>query len=111
MAANPVAAANLNPGAALPAAINAPARAQRAAPVFALTPALLNTGFLDWTKPENVKLYTKAIEKLGFKFKGKPDQVILVLVQATQNRAELYGLDRTVINIPDADGTMRNLIT
>jgi len=110
MATNPV-AANINPGGGLPAVLNVPARSNNppAAPVFALTPALLNTGFLDWTKPENVKLYTKAIEKLDFKFEGKPDQVIL-LAQATQNRAELYGFDRTVINIPDADGTMRHLI-
>jgi len=111
MAANQ-AATNINPGGGLPAAPNVPAQVNNppAAPVFALTPALLITGFLDWTKPENVKLYTKAIEKLDFKFEGTSDQVIL-LAQATQNRVELYGFDRTVINIPDAEGTMRNLIT
>ena len=111
MAANQ-AATNINPGEGIPAVPNVPAQANNppAAPVFALTLALLNTGFLDWTKLENVKLYTKAIEKLDFKFEGKPDQVIL-LAQATQNRAELYGFDRTVINIPDAEGTMRNHIT
>ena len=82
----------------------------RPAPVFALTPALLNVGFLDWSKSENVKLYTKAIEKLDVKFEGKPDQVIL-LAQATQNRAGLYGFDRTIMNIPDSTGVPRNIIT
>ena len=35
---------------------------------------------------QNVKLYTEAVEKLDFKFEGKPYNVML-LVQALQNRA------------------------
>ena len=69
------AATNIDPGGGLQATPNVPSQVNNppAAPVFTLTPALLNTGFLDWTKPENNKLYTKAIEKLDFKFEGKPD--------------------------------------
>ena len=96
MAAAPVAAA-------VPALATSPA-------LFALTPSLQNTGFLDWSKSENVKLYSKAIENLDFKFEGKPDQVIL-LAQAVQNRAELCGFNRSIMTIPDEEGTNRNLIT
>ena len=80
------------------------------APVIALTPALLNKEFLDWTKPKSDKLYSKAIEKVDFKFEGKPHEVIL-LAQAIQNRAEIYGFKRTVINTLVATSILRNLIT
>ena len=69
-----------------------------------------NTGFLDWSKSENVKLYSKAIKKLDFKFEEKLDQVIL-LAQAVQNRTELCGFNRSILTIPDKEGVDRNLIT
>ena len=78
--------------------------------LFVLTPSLQNTGFLDWSKSENVRLYSKVIEKLDFEFEGRPDQVIL-LAQAVQNRAELCGFNRSIMTIPDEVGTNRNLIT
>ena len=81
------------PAAALPALAAAPA-------LFALTPSLQNTGFLNWSKSENVKIYSQAIEKLDFKFEGKVDQVILP-AQAVQNRAELRGFNCSIMTIPD----------
>lgn len=81
-----------------------------APPVFALTPALVGgNAFLDWTKSENIKLYHKAIEKLSFTFAGKHDQVLLLL-QAIDNRASECGWKQTIMTIPDANGTNRNLL-
>eukprot|EP00979_Chaetoceros_neogracilis_P008229 scaffold1828_cov272-Chaetoceros_neogracile.AAC.27 len=39
--------------------------------ILALTPSLFTTGFLDWPKIENVKLYIKAFDKLDFKLEVK----------------------------------------
>ena len=56
---------------------------------FTLTPALANTGFLDFSKTKGLKLFNKATEKLDFIFQGKPDQVLL-LTQAIRNKAILW---------------------
>ena len=77
---------------------------------FALTPALANTGFLDFSKTKGLKLFNKATEKLDFIFQGKPDQVLL-LTQAIRNRAILCGFNRTIMTIPDDDGIDRSLIS
>lgn len=79
------------------------------APVFALTPALVGQGFLDWTKHGNSKLHQKAIEKLSIKFEGKADQILLLGNEMT-NKANQMGFERTIMNIPDENGTNRNLI-
>ena len=78
---------------------------------FALTPALANTGFLDFSKTVGSKLFAKVRTKeLDFIFQGKPDQVLL-LTQAIRNRARVCGFNRTIMTIPDNDGNDRNLIT
>ena len=79
------------------------------APVFALTPALVGQDFLDWTKHGNSKLHQKAIEKLSIKFEGKADQILLLGNEMT-NKANQMGFERTIMNIPDENGTNRNLI-
>ena len=84
---------------------------QPAAPIFALTPALIGNWniFLDWEKPENQKLYNKAIEKLNMVFEGKSDQII-ILAQATQNWAEQLGFEQTIADIPYGDNVNSHLI-
>ena len=84
---------------------------QPAAPVFALTSTLLGNGnkSLDWSKPENQKLYNNAIEKLNMSSERKSDHIIL-LAQATQNQAEKLGFNQTIMNIPDGDNVNRHLI-
>ena len=79
------------------------------APVFALTPALVGQGFLDWTKHGNRKLHQKAIEKLSINFEGKADQILLLGNEMT-NKANQMGFDRTIMHIPDENGINRNLI-
>ena len=92
-------------------AVNAANAAAPPAPaVFALTPGLANTGVLDWSKPVHTKLYGMATKGLNFTFKGEADQVPL-LYHAIQNRAHVCGFSRTIMTIPDDDGTDRDLIT
>ena len=78
-------------------------------PVFALSPALVGQGFLDWTKHGNSKLHQSAIEKLIIKFEGKADQILLLGNEMT-NKANQMGFDRTIMHIPDENGINRNLI-
>ena len=84
---------------------------QPVAPVFSLTPTLLGNGntFLDWTKPENQKLYKKSTEKLNMVFKGNSGQIIL-LAQAKQNLAEKLGFEQAIMKIPNGDNVNRHLI-
>ena len=79
-------------------------------PVFALSPALVGQGFLDWTKHGNSKLHQSAIEKLIIKFEGKADQILLLVGNEMTNKANQMGFDRTIMHIPDENGTNRNLI-
>ena len=86
-------------------AVNAANAAAPPAPAFfALTPGLANTGVLDWSKPVHAKLYGMATKGLDFNFKGEADQVPL-LYHAIQNRAHVCGFSRTIMTIPDDDGT------
>ena len=91
-------------------AANAGAATATPPAIFALTPALLSTGFLDWSKPAHAKLHVQATKGLDIIFKGKPDQVLL-LCEAIQNRAQMCGFNNTIMTIPDDNGIDRDLIT
>ena len=76
-------------------------------PVFALSPALVGQGFLDWTKHGNSKLHQSAIEKLIIKFEGKADQILLLVGNEMTNKANQMGFDRTIMHIPDENGIFK----
>lgn len=81
---------------------------------FALMPAMVgnrNNPF-DWTRSSNnQKLYHKAVDKLSVAFKGKSDQVLILLGQAMLNIAIQSGWNVTLMTIPNAAGMARNIIT
>lgn len=97
--------------AALAAFHNAQAAARQGVQApFALTPALANIGYIDFSKAEGLRLYKMATEKLEITFEGKPNQLLL-LNQAIGNKAGAFGFDTTIMTIPDDDGIDRDLVS
>jgi hypothetical protein len=90
-------------------AVNAP----RPAGDFALTPGQANPGTtIDYTTSSGIKVWAEATAPLAFKFSAESKEVY-AFCEKLMERAGNQGWDLTganIINVPDAAGTMHNLI-
>lgn len=76
---------------------------------FALVPGMSHQQPLDFTKGEDIKFFNKAIAPADNKFDLKEEN-LRAFLDVFQEHARIYNFT-SVINIPDAAGILRNLIT
>jgi hypothetical protein len=95
--------------AAPPPVIVAPQAPALPVAAFALTPALANNAAIDYTTSTGMKLYTQAIAPLAMKFDGEPKNLAMFLHELS-TRAIVANWGEIISQIPDANGTPRNLI-
>jgi hypothetical protein len=76
---------------------------------FALLPGKIRAGPLDYNNPTDMKLFNKAIRGIDPKFDLKEGNLSTFLMKLKEH-ARIFGWD-TIMNVPDASGTERNLAT
>ena len=80
-------------------------------PVFALSPALATRGIIDYSSRAGERIYTSATKELGeTKYDGEA-QGLMAFLELLEERATNFGWDRTIMLIPNEDGTTKNLLT
>ena len=80
-------------------------------PVFALSPALATRGIIDHNSRAGERIYTSATKELGdTKYNGEA-QGLMAFLELLEERANNFGWDRTIMLIPNEEGTSKNLLT
>ena len=77
-------------------------------PTFARTPAQAKVGILDYGSSEGMKIYNAAIAALPSKYTGNAIDMH-VFLKNVKKRAQSFGW-REILEIPTADGTIKDLI-
>lgn len=82
---------------------------------FALAPNQADDQVIDYSTKSGIKRFERAIESLSSKFNGKSNEMTVfkgdLLLRATNCGWDNGMADADIINIADANGTARNLIT
>lgn len=101
-------AANANQAATVAAAAAAVPAAQAASP-FALLPGDARADPLDYKKPEDMKVFNKAVSGADTKFDMKEGN-LRTFLDVVNEQARVFNW-KDVVDIPDGNGDKRNLLT